>query len=113
MTGVDRFMAALKDLGLECEQRGQLVVVTLDVSPLNSSGRHQVGADPPNDFPNVPPHWLHLRSDLALPQGGAQASELGTDWRKWSRPHPKWVAGAGGREWVSHARSLLLVASRG
>ena len=110
MGGLERFMTGLKELGLECEQRGQLVVVTLDVSPPDLPGPHLVGADPPPDFPNIPPHWLHLRSEFALPEGKSRESELGPGWRKWSRKHPKWPPGAGARDWLAHARSLLLVA---
>lgn len=112
MTGIERFVAGLAELGLAHEQRGNLVLVTLDVEPPDRPGPHQVGTDPPNDFPNVPPHWLHLRRDLNLPQGGGRDSELGPGWRKWSRKHPKWVAGAGVRQWVAHARSLVLLAQK-
>lgn len=105
-------MAALAEMGFALEQRGNLVLVTLDVEPPELPGPHQVGADPPNDFPGVPPHWLHLRRDLSLPDGGGRESELGDGWRKWSRQHPKWVGGAGVREWLAHTRSLLLMAQR-
>lgn len=110
MGGVERFLTGVKELGLKCEQRGQLVIVTLDVCPSGIPGPHMVAADPPSDFPNVPPHWLHLNSALLLPEGRAQKSELGPEWRRWSRKHPKWPPGAGVREWVAHARSLLLMA---
>lgn len=110
MSGCERFMVELKELGFECEQRGQLVVVTMDVSPPDLPSPHMVGVEPPSDFPNVPPHWLHLSSDLALPEGKPRQSELGVGWQKWSRKHPKWPPGAGAREWVAHVRSLLLSA---
>lgn len=112
MDGLKRFTADLERLGFECEQQGQLVVVTLDVTPPELPAYRMVGADPPPDFPNIPPHWLHLSSELALPQGKPRESELGPGWRKWSRKHPKWPPGAGVREWVAHARSLLIVANK-
>lgn len=111
MSGIDRFMTGLRALGIECEQRGNLVVATLEDSPLGLPGPHEVGADPPGDFPNIPPHWVHLRTELVLPNGGPRASELGESWRKWSRQHPRWKPGYGSREWVAHVRSLLLTAS--
>lgn len=111
MSGPDRFVADLQTLGFRCVRFGPLVVVTLDVATAAVPGVSEVGADPPGDFPLVPPHWLHLRSNLVLPQGGARASELGPEWRKWSRPHPRWRGGSNGaREWLAHARSLLLTA---
>lgn len=111
MSGSDRFVAALEALGYRCRRSGPLVVVTVDVAPAGGAGALDVGADPPGDFPNAPPHWLHLRSGLVLPEGGPQASELGPEWRKWSRPHPRWRPGSSGaREWLAHARSLILTA---
>lgn len=110
MSGLAAFMAGLRELGLEAEQRGGLVLVTLDVGPASAPGPHQVGTDPPNDFPGVPPHWLHLRKGLVLTEDPGQASELGEEWWKWSRAHPKWKASNNAaRLWVAQARSLLLV----
>jgi hypothetical protein len=110
MAGIERFIAGLEALGLKSRLVGNLVVVTMDIALPEVPGRHDVGCDPPTDFPNVPPHWLHLRSNLALPEGGARVSELGADWRKWSRQHPNWNASLGVRGWAAHARSLLLTA---
>jgi hypothetical protein len=111
MSGVARFMVGLQELGLEAEERGGLVVVTLDVGPASAPGPHQVGTDPPSDYPRVPPHWLHLRRGLVLGEDPGRASELGDDWWKWSRAHPKWKdSDSAARLWVAHARSLLLVA---
>jgi hypothetical protein len=111
MSGIERFMAGLRKLGLTPEQRGALVVVVQDIELGGRAELSQLGADPPNDFPNVPPHWLHLHRDLVLPEGTGRSSELGEDWRKWSRQHPKWRGGENAaREWLAHARSLLLQA---
>jgi hypothetical protein len=111
MGGIYRFVAGIQKLSLEFRQVGRFVVVTMDVSPPGLNGPHEVGAEPPPDFPNIPPHWLHLRSSLSLPEGTSIPSELGDGWRKWSRKHPKWRAVHGVAGWVAHVRSLLLVAS--
>lgn len=104
------FEGGLRALGLEVERRGNLVLVRLDpgFGPLKGT-EVWVGADPPADFPRVPPHWVHLPSSINLPGSPPQASELGDGWCKWSRPHPKWT----GREhpvraWLAHMRSLLV-----
>lgn len=111
MIGIERFMAGLKKLGFEPEQRGSLVVVKLDVAVGERQDLSEVGADPPDDFPNVPPHWLHLKKELVLPDGGGRASELGDGWRKWSRKKNPWKGGEdAAREWLAQARSLLLAA---
>jgi hypothetical protein len=111
MGGIDRFIAGLTRLGMKAEQRGTLVLVFQDIQPAGRAELSALGADPPNDFPNVPPHWLHLHRDLVLPDGSGQPSELGDEWRKWSRQHPKWKGGENAcREWLAHARSLLIQA---
>ena len=111
MSGLAHFMAGLAELGLKAEERGPLVVVELDVAPAGAPGPRDVGTDPPDDFPRVPPHWLHLRRGLVLVEDPGQTSELGDGWWKWSRAHPKWKGGDNAvRNWVAHARSLLLVA---
>jgi hypothetical protein len=113
MNGLERFIADLSALGRECERRNGLVVVTLDVERPDLVGPLQVGADPPNEFPNLPPHWLHAPRQLAIPGGSPQASELGPDWLKWSRTHPKWKGGANAATlWLAHARSLVLAATK-
>lgn len=113
MTGADRFISGIQALGHKCERQGDLVVVTLELDLGSSLGPHQVGADLPNDFPNVPPHWIHLRQHFALPGGSPNASELGPAWVKWSRQHPRWKGGPdGAKMWLAHARSLLLSASQ-
>ncbi len=107
-------MAGLRACGLTVEQRGALVVATLDCGPSGTVRSQAVGADPPDDFPNVPPHWLHLPKGIRLPGDAGQASELGDDWWRWSRPHPKWKGGeSGARSWIAHVRSLLLTAEEG
>ena len=112
MTGIERFMAGLEELGLRPEKRGSLVVVRLDVTVADRPDLSEVGTDPPNDFPNIPPHWLHLRKELTLPEGAGKASDLGDGWRKWSRQHPSWKGGDNAAQaWLAHARSLLLAAT--
>ena len=112
MTGIERFMAGLAELGLRPEKLDSLVVVKLDVAVTERADLSEVGADPPNNFPNIPPHWLHLRKELALPKGAGRASELGDGWRKWSRQHPNWKGGDNAAQaWLAHARSLLLTAT--
>src|SRR5688500_3086864 len=117
MSGLHCFIAAVEDLGLKVEERGALAIVTLDMGPGGSPGPHLLATDPPNAFPNVPPHWLHLPNGITLPgdsrrpSASGRASELGADWWKWSRAHPKWRGGTNAaREWVAHVRSLLLLA---
>lgn len=113
MTGPERFIKDLEAMGFVCEARGPLVLVNLDIGPPDHPGLRQVGTDPPGDFPNTPPHWLHLPQEVVLPPGreGGQASELGPAWLKWSRKHPKWPPGGDVCTWLAHTRSLVLTAN--
>lgn len=112
MTGMERFVTGLADLGFRPKQRGSLVVVTLDVAIAERADLSVVGTDPPEDFPNIPPHWLHLRKELALPGETGRSSLLGEGWQRWSRQHPSWTGGDKAvQAWLAHARSLLLTAT--
>ena len=113
MPGPDEFEASLASLGVRTERRGSLVVAEVE-PPLGPAAGTcvQVGTDPPLDFPRVPPHWVHLPSRFELPGGSRNASELGPEWSKWSRAHPRWRGGAGAaNQWLAHIRALLAEAS--
>jgi len=111
--GIQAFVEAMTAAGRTVDVRGAIVLVLVDV-PM---GRHAdtevwVGEDPPQDFPTIPPHWVHLPDSITLADGGKQASELGAGWAKWSRPHKRWVDGVGpASQWLAHARALLAKAS--
>lgn len=107
--GMRAFVGAMAEAGCRTEVRDTIVLVLVDV-PV---GRHAdseiwIGADPPADFPTVPPHWVHLPDAIDLTDGGKQASELGAGWSKWSRPHKRWTDSASpGSQWLAHTRALL------
>lgn len=113
MLGADQFEADLAALGVVTERRGNLVVAGLE-PPLGPAARTlvEVGSDPPSDYPRVPPHWVHLPVRFELPGGSRNASELGPEWSKWSRPHPRWHGGpAAGNQWLAHIHALLAQAT--
>ena len=108
-TGVQTFVDVMVAAGHNCEQRGGIVLVLVDVPLGPHAGKDVwVGADPPGDFPTVPPHWVHLPDAIELANGGRQQSELGAGWSKWSRPHKRWADGSNpASQWLAHARALL------
>jgi hypothetical protein len=113
MGGPAAFVSDLEALGLLPERVGDLVVAHI-VAPLGVAAGDTVAvaADPPGDYPRVPPHWVHLPERFDLLGGGRNASELGAGWSKWSRPHPGWQGGqSAAAEWVAHVRALLASAS--
>jgi hypothetical protein len=108
MPGPEEFAQRMRDLDVTVEQRGPLVIVQVEVPLGSNAGVVAVGADPPADFPRVPPHWVHLPASIELPGGSRQPSELGADWSKWSRPHKRWSGGStAAQQWLAHARALL------
>ncbi len=112
-SGIQAFVDAMTAASLETEVQDSIVIVRVEV-PL---GRHAgsdiwVGADPPPDFPTIPPHWVHIPDSIDLADGGKQASELGSGWAKWSRPHKRWTDGVNpASQWLGHVRALLEAAT--
>lgn len=112
MPGPEEFEQGLAALGLAFERHGGLVVTKLEVLTGPLAGETVgVGADPPPDYPRVPPHWVHLPSHVELADGGRNDSELGTGWSKWSRPVQGWRADAPAQQWLAYVRHLLEKAS--
>jgi hypothetical protein len=109
MPGLEEFQAGLESLGVKTERRADLVVAHVDPPVGPGAGQLvEVGTDPPPDYPNVPPHWVHLPERFELPGGSRNASELGAGWSKWSRPHPSWRGGPSApNQWLAHIRKLL------
>lgn len=103
------FVDAMSAAGRQVDARDAIVLVLVDVPiGIHAGTEVWVGADPPQDFPTVPPHWVHLPEAIDLADGGKQASELGAGWAKWSRPHKRWVdCPKPGALWLAHARALL------
>jgi hypothetical protein len=111
--GIQSFVDAMTRAGRKVEVRDPIVLVLVD-APLGCHAGTEVwvGADPPQDFPTIPPHWVHLADSIELAQGGKQASELGAGWAKWSRPHKRWTDGVSpASQWLAHARALLEAAT--
>jgi hypothetical protein len=113
MSGVQAFAEAMTGAGHEVDVRGGIVLVLVDMPLGPHAGKDVwVGADPPGDFPTIPPHWVHLPNVIDLADGGKQQSELGAGWAKWSRPHKRWTdAASPASQWLAHARALLAAAA--
>jgi hypothetical protein len=110
--GIQEFIDTMTAASRQVELRDPIVLVLVDVPVGRHAGTEVwVGADPPQDFPTIPPHWIHLPDSINLADGGKQASELGAGWAKWSRPHKKWLDGTNpASQWLAHVRALLEVA---
>jgi hypothetical protein len=113
MPGPEEFEAGLSSHGFRTRRRGHLVVVRVDPPLGPAAGTFvEVGTDPPPDYPRIPPHWVHLPVRFELSGGGRDGSELGAEWSKWSRPHPRWRGGSGAaNQWLGHVRALLAEAT--
>lgn len=109
-TGVVAFVAALEEFGAEPVVESALV--TYNVTPLAGAlagheVRTGVGVDEVAPWPAVPPHWIHLPTDVAFAATNAGGSPM-DGWRSHSRDIPAWgTAQVPVAAWLAHVRGVL------
>jgi len=115
IVGVDGFVAGLRRCGLtpvlDC------AVVTFEVEVLGGphTGRlvpTGVGVPELEAWPAVPPHWVHLPTDVPLTRTNSDVNETLFGWVR----HSRQIAGWGDAEeptqaWVAHVRGVLAEAA--
>jgi hypothetical protein len=109
-TGVEGFIAGLKTCGanpnlsdglvhyevepVEGAMRGTVVVTAVEVAEVQR-------------WPLVPPHWIHLPSEVRFSRTNSQGSSK-PGWLKHSRQIAGWGADARPeRAWLSHVRAII------
>jgi hypothetical protein len=107
--GLDGFVAGLDAQGIGAARRGDLLVYS--VAPLvgaraGTPVETGVEASELSGWPTVPPHWIHVPTDLNIP--GSQPSAL-AGWSRYSRPHPGRIDAASNpaNSWIAHVREFL------
>lgn len=79
---------------VEGRQAGELVETAVEVAELDG-------------WPVVPPHWIHIPAEIALPATNSQQSTR-AGWLRHSRQIRGWGGDADReRAWVAHVRGVL------
>jgi hypothetical protein len=109
-TPVENFVAHLARLGLHPSVEAGLVlyaVEAVDGARAGSAVPSGVAVDELSRWPQVPPHWIHLPTDVVLRRTNSQPSPR-SGWTMHSRQIKDW-----GRDrdpaaaWASHVRGVL------
>jgi hypothetical protein len=98
----------LRALGYDARVYGQYAVFMSEVPLGARAGEVIEVALPATDWPLTPPGGPHIKPGFDHPGGANHASELGPDWRYWSRPFPEWVkTDRSADAYLAHLRGLL------
>ena len=111
--GVQGFIDALTELGLDPEVEAELVIYR--ITPVD--GAHAgiavetgVSTDELAPWPQAPPHWVHLPACVGFHKTNSEASTK-PGWLKHSRDIVGWGDAPLGVCWASHVRGVLGEAS--
>lgn len=82
----------LRRLGYEPELVNDRVIFDLEVHTGQCEGKTiRVGLDVPDNWPSAATHWIHVEGPFT-DGGNVHPSEIGSAWRKFSRPMNEWRA---------------------
>lgn len=109
-TGVDAFIAGLQSCGHDSNVANG--VVTFTVEPFDGAHAGQsvqtgVGTAELTGWPLVPPHWVHLPSEIRFTRTNSQDSAI-PGWSQHSRDLQGWGdAQEPAQAWIAHVRAVI------
>jgi len=110
IAGVDGFISGLREWGIEATVRHGVVTFVVAAIDGAFAGRPVevgVSVDELGAWPAVPPHWVHLPSDVGFVRSNTQASEV-PGWVKHSRGTTAWGDAAHPPQaYVAHLRAVV------
>ena len=113
--GVDGFLAGLRRCGLEPVVRGAVVTFAVEAPPGPRAGTVvETGVETAEltAWPAVPPHWVHLCTDITFARTNADATECLPGWVRHSRQIAGWGdAAEPAQAWLAHVRGVLAEAA--
>lgn len=108
--GVDGFIAGLFECGIEASVRhgvATFAVAAVDGAFAGRSVEVGVGVDELGAWPAVPPHWIHLPSDVQFARSNTEPSGV-PGWLKHSRGTAAWGdAARPAQAYLAHLRSVI------
>lgn len=109
--GVDRFIADLEEEGHAPVRCGEAVRYTVVPAAGRYAGQKVetgVSVSELQGWPSVPPHWIHLREDVAFAQTNIDTQDCEAGWRRHSREAGPWqMTRKPILIWISHVRGML------
>ncbi len=108
-SGVQGFMDEMTEFGFAPTVEAELViygVTAIDGPHAGNVVATGVSIDELVSWPQTPPHWIHLPSDITFPETNSQDSPR-SGWLMHSRDLRGWGDAAPGINWASHIRAVL------
>ena len=112
--GVEKFIGDMQRLGFDSRVEAGLVVYQIEPVDGARSGttvETGVNVDELKPWPQVPPHWVHLPTDVVFSHTNSEASTK-SGWLKHSRELTGWGDAESAICWASHVRSVVCEAIR-
>jgi hypothetical protein len=110
MSGVEGFLAGLRECGLDPVIRSGVVTFTVDPADgalVGQAVEAGVSTDELGAWPAVPPHWVHLPNVVRFGRSNTQPSEL-PGWTKHSRGTNGWGDAAHpSQAYLAHVRAVV------
>ena len=108
--GLEGFIDGLRRAGAQPEHRDGLVsyvIETVEGAFAGDTMETAVEAGELNQWPVVPPHWVHFPDAVRFTSTNSQPSQR-SGWLKHSRQIARWGNDADpARGWLAHVRSVL------
>ncbi|HEX2881503.1 MAG TPA: hypothetical protein VHO25_18365 [Polyangiaceae bacterium] len=108
--GVEGFVQGLARLGCAPRVDAGLVLYSIEAVDGQRAGHHvetAVSVEELAKWPLVPPHWIHLASDVHLTRTNSRPSSR-AGWTMHSRQIKDWGDGTNpASSWASHVRGVL------
>ena len=111
---MEDFIADMAELGLSpTEEAGLVICGILPVGGARSGSVVEVGVavDELAGWPQAPPHWIHLPSEVEFARTNSEPSPK-SGWLRHSRSTAGWGDAPAAICWIAHVRAVLSEAIR-
>ena len=110
-SGVSRFIADLEEEGCKPVRAGDVVRYTVVPAAGRFAGQPVltgVSVSEVQGWPAIPPHWIHLQTEVAFASTNQDSQDCPDGWRRHSRDIGQWTLDrAPILTWLSHVRCVI------